>query len=209
MFCLVVGLIIFDGWWIDGILVYWLIGFGICYVSEGWYVFLWMIVEENLEMGVFCFWWFDQEVMDQVLELFLWLKEWICQQVGIFFGGEQQMLVIGWVLMGKLWLLLFDELLMGLVLLIVWQIFGIVCEINVFGVIVLLVEQNVVQVLVLANCGYVLEIGEIVFFGIGQELLVDDWVWVVYLGEEVVSQDMGWWLSVVFVSLVMDVIVVV
>jgi branched-chain amino acid transport system ATP-binding protein len=76
---------------------------------------------------------------------------------------------------------------MGLAPLIVRQIFDIVREINASGVTVLLVEQNAAQALALANRGYVLETGELVLSGTGQELLADDRVRAAYLGEEVAS----------------------
>jgi branched-chain amino acid transport system ATP-binding protein len=76
---------------------------------------------------------------------------------------------------------------MGLAPLIVRQIFDIIREINASGVTVLLVEQNAAQALALANRGYVLETGEIVHSGTGQELLADDRVRAAYLGEEVAS----------------------
>jgi branched-chain amino acid transport system ATP-binding protein len=89
--------------------------------------------------------------------------------------------------MGKPRLLLLDEPSMGLAPLIVRQIFDIIREINESGVTVLLVEQNAAQALALANRGYVLETGEIVLSGTGQELLADDRVRAAYLGEEVAS----------------------
>jgi branched-chain amino acid transport system ATP-binding protein len=97
------------------------------------------------------------------------------------------MLAIGRALMGKPRLLLLDEPSMGLAPLIVRQIFDIVREINASGVTVLLVEQNAAQALALANRGYVLETGELVLSGTGQELLADDRVRAAYLGEEVAS----------------------
>ena len=67
------------------------------------------------------------------------------------------------------------------------QIFDIVREINNDGVTVLIVEQNAAQALSLANRGYVLETGELVLSGTGQELLSDDRVRAAYLGEEIVT----------------------
>jgi branched-chain amino acid transport system ATP-binding protein len=95
------------------------------------------------------------------------------------------MLAIGRALMGKPRLLLLDEPSMGLAPLIVRQIFDIIREINESGVTVLLVEQNAAQALALAARGYVLETGELVLSGTGQELLADDRVRAAYLGEEV------------------------
>ena len=181
------GSITFDGQRIDGIPAHRLIGLGICHVPEGRHVFPRMTVAENLEMGAFRFRRPDNAVLERVLDLFPRLRERLRQQAGTLSGGEQQMLAIGRALMGKPRLLLLDEPSMGLAPLIVRQIFDIVREINSTGVTVLLVEQNAAQALALANRGYVLETGELVLQGTGQELLADDRVRAAYLGEEVAS----------------------
>jgi branched-chain amino acid transport system ATP-binding protein len=181
------GWITFDGQRIDGIPAHRLIGLGICHVPEGRHVFPRMTVAENLEMGAFRFRHPDEAELERVLELFPRLRERYRQQAGTLSGGEQQMLAIGRALMGKPRLLLLDEPSMGLAPLIVRQIFDIVREINASGVTVLLVEQNAAQALALANRGYVLETGELVLSGTGQELLADDRVRAAYLGEEVAS----------------------
>lgn len=179
------GEVRFDGKRIDGIPAHELINLGICHVPEGRHVFPRMTILENLEMGAFRFKKPDQTVMDHVFDLFPRLKERIKQQAGTLSGGEQQMLAIGRALMGKPRLLLLDEPSMGLAPLIVKQIFDIIREINGDGVTVLLVEQNAAQALGLANRGYVLETGEIVLSGTGQDLLADDRVRAAYLGEEI------------------------
>ena len=181
------GEIVFDGERIDGIPAHHLISMGICHVPEGRRVFPRMTVHENLEMGAFRFKRPDMQVFDHVLELFPRLRERIKQPAGTLSGGEQQMLAIGRALMGKPRLLLLDEPSMGLAPLIVKQIFDIVREINSSGVTVLIVEQNAAQALALADRGYVLETGEIVLTGTGQELLADDRVRAAYLGEEIAS----------------------
>jgi branched-chain amino acid transport system ATP-binding protein len=181
------GSITFDGQRIDGIPAHRLIGLGICHVPEGRHVFPRMSVAENLEMGAFRFRRPDEAELDRVLTLFPILRDRFRQPAGTLSGGEQQMLAIGRALMGKPRLLLLDEPSMGLAPLIVRQIFEIVREINDSGVTVLLVEQNAAQALALANRGYVLETGELVLSGTGQELLADDRVRAAYLGEEVAS----------------------
>jgi branched-chain amino acid transport system ATP-binding protein len=181
------GSITFDGRRIDGIPAHDLIRLGICHVPEGRHVFPRMTVHENLEMGAFRFKRIDQGDLDHVFELFPRLKERVRQQAGTLSGGEQQMLAIGRALMGKPRLLLLDEPSMGLAPMIVTQIFDIVREINAAGVTVLLVEQNAAQALNLAHRGYVLETGEIVLHGTGQELLADDRVRAAYLGEEIAA----------------------
>ena len=181
------GSIIYDGEHIDGIAAHDLIRRGICHVPEGRHVFPRMTVWENLEMGAFRFKHVDRADVDRALELFPILKERYKQPAGTLSGGEQQMLAIGRALMGKPRLLLLDEPSMGLAPMIVAQIFAIIREINQAGVTVLLVEQNAQQALSLADRGYVLETGEIVLEGTGQELLADDRIRAAYLGEEIAS----------------------
>jgi branched-chain amino acid transport system ATP-binding protein len=181
------GQITFDGRRIDGVPAHSLISLGICHVPEGRHVFPRMTVAENLEMGAFRFRTVDRADLERVLELFPRLRERLKQQGGTLSGGEQQMLAIGRALMGKPRLLLLDEPSMGLAPIIVAQIFEIIREINQSGVTVLLVEQNAAQALALANRGYVLETGEIVLHGTGQELLADDRVRAAYLGEEIAA----------------------
>ncbi len=181
------GSITLNGKRIDGIPAHQLINLGICHVPEGRHVFPRMTVAENLDMGAFRFKEVDRNDLERVLELFPRLRERLKQQAGTLSGGEQQMLAIGRALMGKPSLLLLDEPSMGLAPLIVAQIFEIVREINQSGVTVLLVEQNAAQALSLANRGYVLETGEIVLEGTGQELLADDRIRAAYLGEEIAA----------------------
>jgi branched-chain amino acid transport system ATP-binding protein len=183
----VAGTITFDGKRIDGIPAHELIRLGICHVPEGRHVFPRMTVAENLEMGAYRFKQTDQQDLDRVLELFPRLGERLRQPGGTLSGGEQQMLAIGRALMGKPRLLLLDEPSMGLAPMVVAQIFEIIREINAAGVTVLLVEQNAAQALSRADRGYVLETGEIVLQGTGEELLADDRVRAAYLGEEIVA----------------------
>ena len=124
-------------------------------------------------------------MLARCFELFPRLHERRTQNAGTLSGGEQQMLAIARALMGKPRLLLLDEPSMGLAPLIVQQIFDIVQEINSTGVTVLIVEQNAAKALGLANRGYVLETGELVLSGTGQELLADDRIRAAYLGEEI------------------------
>jgi branched-chain amino acid transport system ATP-binding protein len=178
------GSITFAGQRIDGIPAHELINLGICHVPEGRHVFPRMTVQENLAMGAFRFRSPDAALLGRVLDMFPRLKERFIQQAGTLSGGEQQMLAIGRALMGKPRLLLLDEPSMGLAPLIVEQIFQIIREINTNGVSVLLVEQNARQALTLADRGYVLETGELVLAGSGQDLLADDRIRAAYLGEE-------------------------
>jgi branched-chain amino acid transport system ATP-binding protein len=179
------GEIRFDGERIDGLAAHDLIHLGICHVPEGRRVFPRMSVSENLEMGAFRFKRPDHALLDRCFELFPVLHERRTQFAGTLSGGEQQMLAIARALMGKPRLLLLDEPSMGLAPLIVQQIFDIVQEINTTGVTVLIVEQNAAKALALADRGYVLETGELVLSGTGEELLADDRVRAAYLGEEI------------------------
>jgi len=181
------GSITYDGQRIDGLPAHELIGLGICHVPEGRHVFPRMSVAENLEMGAYRFKRTDQDDLARVLDLFPRIKERLKQTGGTLSGGEQQMLAIARALMGKPRLILLDEPSMGLAPMIVAQIFDIIGEINRQGVTVLLVEQNAAQALAIADRGYVLETGEIVLNGTGQELLADDRVRAAYLGEEIAS----------------------
>ena len=181
------GVIYFEGQRIDGIPAHHLISLGICHVPEGRHVFSRMTVAENLEMGAFRFRKVDSDDLDHVLELFPRLRERLGQAAGTLSGGEQQMLAIGRAMMGRPRLLLLDEPSMGLAPMVVSQIFDIIRQINKDGVSVLLVEQNAVQALRLADRGYILETGEIALEGTGADLLTDDRVRVAYLGEEITS----------------------
>ena len=181
------GSITLDGRRIDGIPAHNLIKLGVCHAPEGRHVFPRMSVAENLDMGAFRFKNVDRNDLEWVLELFPRLRERLKQQGGTLSGGEQQMLAIARALMGKPRLLLLDEPSMGLAPMVVAQIFDIIREINAAGVTVLLVEQNAAQALALADRGYVLETGEIVLEGTGQELLADDRVRSAYLGEEIAA----------------------
>ena len=86
--------------------------------------------------------------------------------------------------MGRPDLMLLDEPSMGLAPILVEQIFDIIFEINQNGTSILLVEQNAQMALAIADRGYVLETGEIVIQGTGQELLNDPKVQAAYLGKE-------------------------
>jgi branched-chain amino acid transport system ATP-binding protein len=158
---------------------------GIAQSPEGRRLFPRMTVLENLEMGAFqrtdrgAF----REDMERVFELFPRLAERRGQKAGTLSGGEQQMCAIGRALMARPKLLLLDEPSMGLAPIFVEKIFEIVIEINKQGTPVLLVEQNALMALDVANRGYVLETGRIALAGPARDLRVNEQVRKTYLGE--------------------------
>jgi branched-chain amino acid transport system ATP-binding protein len=156
---------------------------GIVQSPEGRRVFPRMTVLENLEMGAFVHGDADPEDLSRVYELFPRLKERESQKAGTLSGGEQQMLAMGRALMGKPQILLLDEPSMGLSPILVELIFGIIRETNDRGITVLLVEQNALMALSVANRGYVLQTGEIVLSDTADNLRKDESVRKAYLGE--------------------------
>jgi branched-chain amino acid transport system ATP-binding protein len=161
-----------------------IVNLGICQSPEGRRLFTRMTVLDNLRMGAYTR---NNQAeikkdMDRVFELFPRLKERVNQVAGTLSGGEQQMCAMGRALMAKPKLLMLDEPSLGLAPILVDTIFKIVREINAQGTPVLLVEQNATKALEVANRGYVLETGNIVFSGTGKELLESKEVQTAYLG---------------------------
>lgn len=160
------------------------VGRGIVQVPEGRRIFGRLTVEENLRVGAFLR--KDKNEIKSteahVLDMFPVLKERLHQVAGTLSGGEQQMLAMGRGLMSKPGLLLLDEPSMGLAPMLVETIFEAVLAIRKEGVPVLLVEQNASMALQIADRGYVMETGEVVLEGSGQELLHNDEVKKAYLG---------------------------
>jgi branched-chain amino acid transport system ATP-binding protein len=161
-----------------------IVALGVCQSPEGRRVFRRMSVHENLEMGAFSR--RDKSSIqgdfDRVYGLFPRLKERTAQSAGTLSGGEQQMLAIGRALMAAPKLLLLDEPSMGLAPILVEQIFDIIKTINGQGTTVLLVEQNALMALGVANRGYILQTGEIVLSDTAANLRKDEGVRRAYLG---------------------------
>jgi len=157
---------------------------GLVQVPEGRRIFSGLTVYENLMMGAYLR--KDKDGIKQDLEKIYKRFEILAnrknQDASTLSGGEQQMLAISRALMAKPKLLLLDEPSMGLAPLLVKEIFNIIKEINEQGTTILLVEQNAMQALKIADKAYVLETGNIVLQGTGQELLSSPEVQKVYLG---------------------------
>lgn len=154
-------------------------------VPEGRQIFQGLTVEENLDMGAFLQ--KDKnhikELKEKMFSLFPRLLERKKQIAGTLSGGEQQMLSIARALMSEPELLLLDEPSMGLSPLFVQEVFSIIKSLNEKGQTILLVEQNAKAALNISNRAYVLETGNIVLTGTGEELLHNDAVRKAYLGK--------------------------
>ena len=153
-------------------------------VPEGRHVFPGLTVMENLEMGAFLKTNREenQANLKKVFARFPRLEERKNQDAATLSGGEQQMLAMGRALMSTPKLLLLDEPSMGLAPIFIQEIFDIIQDIQKQGTTVLLIEQNANKALSIANRGYVLETGNVVLSGTGQELLASDEVRKAYLG---------------------------
>lgn len=156
---------------------------GVSQVLEGRRVFGEFTVEENLRIGGHTAPRTKTEAIDEVYELFPVLRERRKRTAGYLSGGEQQMLAMGRALVAKPAYLLLDEPSLGLAPRIVQQIKDIIVEINARGTTVMLVEQNAMMALSIANHGYVMEHGRIVMDRPAQELLNDDDIRDFYLGQ--------------------------
>src|SRR5262245_46904023 len=130
-----------------------------------------------------------RQTQAEVEAMFPRLAERRRQPAGTMSGGEQQMLAIARCLMGRPELIMFDEPSLGLAPALVQELFATIRTLNQRGLAVLLVEQNVVASLKLANRAYVLENGRIVMSGTGAQLLADDRVRQAYLGVEAAAPD--------------------
>ncbi|MGD9210842.1 MAG: ABC transporter ATP-binding protein [Desulfobacteraceae bacterium] len=157
---------------------------GISHAPEGRRVFDILTVEENLMLGGFTRTKIDPATLNWVYQLFPRLEERRKQLAGTLSGGEQQMLAIGRALMSKPEMLLLDEPSLGIAPILVKSIFKQIKAIAAKGVTVLLVEQNAKVALKLADRGYVLDVGKIVFSGTSKELLASEKIREAYLGKK-------------------------
>jgi branched-chain amino acid transport system ATP-binding protein len=179
------GSVSFAGERIDDRPAYEIVSRGLAHSPEGRRIFPRMTIEENLLLGGYLR--RDAEIrkdVDRAYELFPVLGERRSQAAGTLSGGEQQMLAMGRALMSRPKLLMLDEPSMGLSPIMMQTIMSTVQELRGQGTTILLVEQNAQAALSLADFGYVMEIGNIVLSGTGQELLTNDQVRRAYLGED-------------------------
>jgi branched-chain amino acid transport system ATP-binding protein len=161
-----------------------IVGLGIAHVPEGRRLFPKMTVLENLRMGAYLRTSRTDitSTLGMVYQHFPILRERGRQLAGSLSGGEQQMLAIARALMSRPKLLLLDEPSMGLSPIMTAEIGKIILQINALSVSIILVEQNAMLALRLAQYGYVLETGSLVMQGNAQELLRDEGVKKAYLG---------------------------
>jgi branched-chain amino acid transport system ATP-binding protein len=178
------GRVVFEGTDVSRVKAHELVRHGIGHAPEGRRIFSRLTVLENLQMGGFTR--RGAEILDEierVFTLFPRLRERASQRGGTLSGGEQQMLAIGRALMSRPRVLLLDEPSLGLAPILVQQIFSIIREINAQGTTILLVEQNALQALNVANRGYVLQTGRVALEGAAATLREDETVRKAYLGE--------------------------
>ena len=157
---------------------------GIAHIPQGRGILGTMTVKENLLMGAYTKRVADgiEENLEKSFKLFPILKEREKQIAGSLSGGQQQMLAIARALMMDPKLLMLDEPSLGLAPIVVEEMFEIIDNVAKTGVPILIVEQNLIQALALANRGYVMETGKIVREGNAKELLEDESIKAAYLG---------------------------
>ena len=178
------GEIIFDGQNIAGKPAHKVVKQGIMQSPEGRFVLVGLTVEENLRVGGYNI--KDKAELarnfERVYTLFPRLKERAKQQSSTLSGGEQQMLAIGRALMGSPKLLILDEPSLGLAPLLIKDIFKTLVKIKEEGTTILIVEQNALATLKIADYAYVLELGKISMHGKAEDLLKDERLIDAYLG---------------------------
>lgn len=179
------GEIIYQGEGITMLEPFEIIRRGICYVPQENNVFPSLTVEENLEMGAYILN-LSQEIKkskERVYELFPFVKERAKSPVRTLSGGMRQMVAFGRALMLQPKLLLLDEPSAGLAPRLVKDIITKLEEINEQGTALLIIEQNVRRALELCHRGYVLDMGKTLMEGPGRELLTNEQIQEIYMGE--------------------------
>ena len=160
---------------------------GICFVPQDQAVFPEMSVKENLIIGAYLE--RDRALiqgrMERVFELFPILAERSSLDAGKLSGGQQQMLALGRALMIDPDVLMLDEPSLGLAPQIADQIFATIKELEGLGMTIVMVEQNAVRGLELADWGVVLDLGIVRFEGPADTILEDPRIRELYLGRAV------------------------
>mgnify|MGYP001448810196 CR=1 FL=1 len=178
------GDIFFDGIRINPLPPHKIVHLGISHVPEGRGIFGELKVIENIRLGAYAR--KDKSEIqadeEKIFQLFTRLAERKNQIAGTLSGGEQQMLAIARALMSKPKLLLLDEPSMGLSPIMAKEIFKIIQQINDMGTTILLIEQNANLALSIADYGYVIETGEVVYEGRNEELMNNSRIKEIYLG---------------------------
>jgi branched-chain amino acid transport system ATP-binding protein len=177
------GRIDFRGEEISGVPPYRRLARGIALSPEGRQIFTNLTVEENLRLGAYLYG--DDRVardMGDAFQMFPILKEKRNLVAGGLSGGQQQMLAMARALMGRPSCLLLDEPSMGLAPILVAQIFEVIKSLKALDVTVLLVEQNAMGALSIADRGYVMETGRIALEGAAGALIENPKVRESYLG---------------------------
>ena len=172
----------FDGSSLDALPIQRRVKAGIAHVPEGRRIFPGLTVKENLEVGGSVRGGGSSDDFDRVYDLFPRLKERASQLGWSLSGGEQQMLAIGRALMARPRLLLLDEPSLGLAPRLAEEVYARIARINEGGMTVLLVEQNTVLALGVADRGYVIENGSIVLTDTAATLRLHPRVRDAYLG---------------------------
>ena len=178
------GEILFEGQDIAGKPAHQIAKRGIMQSPEGRHVFMGLSVEENLKAGAYGIRNSAETAknFERVYQLFPRLKERAKQQSGTLSGGEQQMLAIGRALMGSPRMLLLDEPSLGLAPMLIKDIFDTLKKIREEGTTILIVEQNALATLKIADYAYVLELGKISMHGKAADLIKDERLIEAYLG---------------------------
>lgn len=178
------GEIYFEGKKIDNLPAYKIAELGLIQICEGRRLFPLMTVEENLQLGAYI-----KRArpnlnknIKMIYEMLPILHERRKQKAGSLSGGEQQMLAIGRGIMSNPKILILDEPSLGLAPIIIQKVFEIIKKIKEQNITILLIEQNVVKSLKIADRGYIMENGKIVLSGEASKLLADDKIRKAYMG---------------------------